>query len=49
MRIMLTIAGFVVAILLGMIVGYALLGHKSIADILYPETWAHIFQLIFAP
>lgn len=49
MRVMLTIVGFVVAILLGMIVGYALLGHKSIADILYPETWAHIFQLVFAP
>ncbi|TKJ91184.1 hypothetical protein PaeCFBP13512_10545 [Paenibacillus sp. CFBP13512] len=33
----------------GLMVGYAILGKQNISDVLYPETWAHIFQLVFAP
>lgn len=49
LQVMLTIVGFVVAALMGMIVGYVLLGHENLSEVFYPETWVHIFQLIFAP
>nr|WP_284446350.1 DNA-directed RNA polymerase subunit beta [Paenibacillus hunanensis] len=46
---MLVLVGFAAALVIGMTVGYSVLGHHSIADVLYPETWAHVFQLVYAP
>ncbi|MDN4620350.1 DNA-directed RNA polymerase subunit beta [Paenibacillus sp. PsM32] len=49
LRVLLVIVGFVVALIAGLAVGYAMIGKQNISDVLYPETWAHIFQLVFAP
>lgn len=49
LRVILVIVGFVVALMAGLMIGYAILGKQNISDVLYPETWAHIFQLVFAP
>ena len=48
LQFMLVIVGFAAALVIGMAVGYSVLGHGSISDVLYPETWAHIFQLVYA-
>lgn len=49
LRVILVLIGFVVALIAGLTIGYAILGKKNISDVLYPETWAHVFQLVFAP
>ncbi len=49
LQFMLVLVGFAAALVIGMAIGYSALGHHSIADVLYPETWAHVFQLVYAP
>ncbi|WP_411343989.1 DNA-directed RNA polymerase subunit beta [Paenibacillus sp. WLX1005] len=49
LQFVLVLVGFAAAALIGMTVGYAMIGHQSFADVFYPETWAHIFELVYAP
>ncbi|MNP36348.1 DNA-directed RNA polymerase subunit beta [compost metagenome] len=40
---------FLIAIISGMIVGYVVLGKRSIDEVFHWGTWKHVFDLVFAP
>ncbi|AOZ93215.1 DNA-directed RNA polymerase subunit beta [Paenibacillus crassostreae] len=38
-----------IALISGMVVGYVILGKRSIEEVFLWETWKHVYDLVFAP
>lgn len=38
-----------IALFSGMVVGYVILGKRSIGEVFLWETWKHVYDLVFAP
>lgn len=48
LRILIVPIACVIALYIGLYVGYVTLGDQSADDIWKPETWKHVFDLVFA-
>nr|WP_273386757.1 DNA-directed RNA polymerase subunit beta [Cohnella zeiphila] len=39
----------IVAVFVGMAIGYVVLGKRELADVFDLNTWKHMYDLVFAP
>lgn len=49
LKVVLIILFLVLALFVGAVVGYVVLGKQDPGDIMDFETWKHVFDLVFAP
>lgn len=46
LRILLVLAGSIIAVFLGLIIGYAVIGDGSFGEVFKMSTWTHIIDLV---